>query len=251
MNWNLLANNAWNASCYSVRNLYLTALANLNATCVALFAVSCVADSSCANFLTGTTNGVVNNLCAALRNDLAYGVVLRTSTWLTSVASTYGVVNSLCAWLADVAASRVVNSLATWLADIAASCVVYGLATALRNHFACLPSDDACLALRNHFANGVRNYFCVTLWNLTAYCVRNFTSAALTLVAGAVNNFLLASWNPDLLADRAWATLNADGLTLARASNCAARCCVVVRSRRTTNCFTHHWTRNSLSCCLP
>jgi hypothetical protein len=246
----LLANDRWNANRYSVRLANLAALGHFDRLAVALFTASGVANGLRAALRNHRANCVVAGLGAAFRNHFAGRVVANLGAWFANIAANC-VVAGLGAAFRNHSASGVVADLGSWFANIAAYCVVAGLRAAFWNHLANGVVASLGAALRNHTANGVANFLRAALRNFTANGVWNFSSTAFGYVACALYFFGLASWDPDLLADRFWWALSALGAAATRNINVLASRFVKYPSTWFTNGSLHHWTGNFLGHSLP
>ena len=248
--WDLLADRTRNALGDRVRFANLAALGDLDGPGEALGAALVDANGLGAALGNHLANLVVASLGAALGNHLASGVLADLRTRLADIAAN-GVVTGLGTALGNHLASGVLADLRTRFADVAANGVVTGLRSALGNHLASGVIASLGAALRNHLADRIVASLGTALGNLSANRVRDFTCATLFVVACAGDFLLLTGGNPDFLADRLGATLNAFGAARAGAIHASASRLVVSPSTGLTNRASHHRTRNGFRGCFP
>jgi hypothetical protein len=229
LNWNLFANNSWNANCYFVWNTYWNSLANLDSLLLTYWNANCVRTFLSNSFACPVANCVVASTSFRNHGALTYTNVL-SSLLANPVAGL--VANSLSAALRNHLACCVANGLLTAFRNHFACCVANGLLTAFRNHLAsCVLNNSAawlaniaanCVvtsllsAFRNLLASCIANSLLTAFWNHLANCVRNLFGYAALLVTNAVHFLSFASWNPNLLANRLWWALNAFNVAATR-----------------------------------
>lgn len=225
----------------------MTALRNADRFLVALFAAHGVANSLGTAFWDHLAHGVGAGLRAALRNHRADRVVAGLLTVFANHLADRVVANLRAAFW-DHLASGVVASLLTVFANHGANGVVDRLGTAFWNHRADGVVASLGTAFWDHTADLVFANLRAALRNSTAHGVRNFAGAAFGYIFGAGDFFLLASRNPNFLADRLRATLNAldsasagaiHGLAGARIKVAGARFANNAADHRAGNGFRH------------